>query len=233
MPRQDNGNILSDALAGVQSLPSRSNPGGNNPWIISYAATPANSIGGGFSNGLNQNAVPVLLGFGEQANAVSPQPDLVTPQPVEFIDGLPFQITLSGTIQPNRFGKTFKLYLYLVQGSFTPGNAAYYGAPIQLGLFLVTLPLQSSLCAFSNYFLNIDCMWDAQSLQLVGSYQGNVAGNLIAATSFSQSNCRAPLFGLGVNMASIQVSSVPDIVTLSKFYAVGNINLTPSATAAS
>ena len=158
MSRPDNSNILVDALSSINTgainttsgvTPAGTaalvNPGGNNPWVFSYPASA--SLGGSFvgQGGHNPNSAPIYLGFGEQANAVSPQPDLITPQPVQFIDGVPFQVIIAGNVKPNKFGKTLRLYLYLVQGSFESSDLpAYYGAPIQLGLFSAVLPVQAS-----------------------------------------------------------------------------------------
>jgi hypothetical protein len=218
-----NASTLVDALrtSGLASETSitLNNPGGNNPWLFTWPA------------GLTANAgapvalsVPVVQGEGPQAAELLSGGAQSTDQ-IWYADRAVFRVRAVGRVLPNAFSKTLKLYLFAGNG-ITAGTGLV--PDLQLGFASATLPASSS--AYSNWWIYADCLWDSSSLQLNGTFEGQIAGTVIAKTGFSVNNPSAwaaqqapgsynPLsFVVGVNLAS-SANANPDQVTLDEFTA--------------
>ncbi len=195
------------------------NPGGNNPWLFLY-----NPVG-------SQGGLPVVLEVPTTAaNAIdvanSAGDALAGNKGEWYADGRSFQGRVVGTVAPNAFGKTFKLYLFAGNGL---QNSAGAVADQQLASFSVTLPATGS-GALSNWYLKFECIWDSASLQLTGVASGQIAGQAISSVTFSiynpslfaqQQAAGAYLnipFVIGANINST-ANATPDTVTLIEFTA--------------
>lgn len=218
-----NSNTLVDALrnAGVpQETPLvLTNPGGNNPWLFTLPASFASNGGQPVvlevptvaANGIEQG----LLSGGADNNITT-----------WYADTNVFVVRAIGRVAPNAFGKTLKLYMFA-------GNGLGSGSPgalqdTQIGIASATLPATGQPAAYSNWFLEAKCLWDAPSLTLTGLFSGLVAGVNIAATAFSVYNPSSwqaqaapgaylPLpFVIGANLSS-SANATPDTVSLFEF----------------
>ena len=193
------------------------NPGGSNPWLFLY--NPVGSQGGlpvvAEVPTTAANAIDVAALTGEA---------LAGNKGEWYADGRGFTLRCVGTVAPNAFGKTFKLYLFAGNGL---QNSAGAVADQMLAEFSVTLPASGS-GAFSNWTLKAECLWDSASLQLTGVVSGQIAGQAISSVTFSvynpslfaaQQAAGAYLnipFVLGANLNST-ANATPDTVTLIEF----------------
>lgn len=220
-----NSNTIVDAFrtAGVATDQALvlNNPGGSNPWLFTL---PASAVA-------NAGAPCILEVPTTAANGVMNGPQvgigLAQANNPWYADGNAFIVRAIGRIQPNTFGKTFKLYLFA--GNGTDGSAGALGEK-QIGFVSVTLPAQSTNVAYTNYDVEAKCLWDSQSLQLTGAFSGFVAGTLITSAAFSVVNpsgwvaqqaagaYNALPFVIGVNLTST-AAGTPDVVTLEEFTA--------------
>ena len=220
-----NANTLANALvnAGVAAdTPlSLSNPGGNNPWLFtvpaSYAANAGNPVTldvpcvageAAFTNFLNGTALP-----GKQ---------------MWYADGRAFLVRACGTVQPNVYSKTLKLFLFVGNG-LNSGVAGQEADELLLQTS-TTLPAQATNSAYANWYIEAKCLWDSASLTLNGVASGMVAGTAISASAFSIVNptqwvaqqaagSYKPIsFVIGANLNSSANPSA-DVVQLNEFTA--------------
>lgn len=221
-----NANTFVDALrtAGLalETPPSLSNPGGNNPTLFTWPA--------GTGVGATNAGAPVVLSVpvvqGEAVNIGSLAGSAVPESQLWYGDKSMFRVRALGRVQPNATGKTLKIYLFT--GNGLPDSAS--GAIGDKEVGLLSAVVTPSGGAFSNWFLEATCLWDSNSLQLTGTLKGCVAGTLIAETGFSIFNPSAfaaqqaagsynPIdFVIGANIASTANPNA-DVVTLDEFSA--------------
>lgn len=151
------------------------NPGGNNPTLFSWPA--------GFQ--FNAGAPVVLEVPTVSANAVemSAQAGEGDSQGIWTADGHLFTVRVVGSVQPNNFGKTLKLYLFT--GNGLPDSAAGAVGDKLLGQGSAVLPVASSKAAFANWYIQATCLWESASLYMNGYFSGQIAGTLLPLTAFS------------------------------------------------
>jgi hypothetical protein len=220
-----NADTIVDALrnAGVptETPLTLNNPGGNNPWLFTLPASFA-------SNGGQPVVLEVPNVIGEAINVPSSLAGIPDSNGLWYADGNMFIVRAIGRVAPNSFAKTLKLYLFAGNGLQTPNAGALQDN--QIGFGTVTLPLQASNDAYSNWYLEAKCLWDLPSLTLNGVFSGQCGNNLFTATAFSIYNpsayaaqqgagSYAPLsFVVGANLNST-ASTVADTVQLIEFVA--------------
>lgn len=223
-----NTNTIVDALreAGLpQETPLvLSNPGGNNPWLFTLPATSVSNAGAPCvlevpSTTANGVTLPGLL-----SGVGSAVPD----QAQWNADRNMFLVRAVGRVQPNATAKTLKLYVFA--GNGIPTGSAGALQDFEIGLVSATLPTAPTGGAFSNWFIEVRCLWDSASLQLTGSYKGSINGTLVAETGFVVYNPSAWAaqqaagaynnlpFVIGANIAST-ANANPDLVYLDEFTA--------------
>lgn len=219
-----NANTLVDALrtAGLatETAPVLNNPGGNNPWLFTWPAGSAANAGAPVAL-----SIPVVQGEGPQAAERLSGGAQSTDQ-VWYADRAMFLVRILGRVQPNATGKTLKLYLFAGNGLPDSATGAIGDKQVAFGSATVT-PTGG---AYSNFWLEVRCLWDSNSLQLTGTYEGEIAGTLISKTAFAVYDPTAfkaqqapgsynPLsFVVAVNVNST-ANSVSDLVYLDEFTA--------------
>lgn len=215
-----NANTILNAL--INNSPANApsvltNPGGNNPWLFTY-----NPVG-------SQGGIPVVAEVPTTANNAIDIGYLSGTatggnKGQWYCDGRGFIVRAMGTVAPNAFGKTLKLYFFAGNGL---QNSAGAVADQLLAQFSTTLPSSGS-SAFSNWTLKAECTWDSASLVLTGVVSGQIAGQSISSVTFSVYNpslftqqqaagSYLPIpFVLGANLNST-TNSQADTVTLNEF----------------
>jgi hypothetical protein len=220
-----NANTIVDALrnAGVPTDQNvtLTNPGGNSPTLFTLPA----------SNVANAGAPVVLEVPSVAANGVTngllSGNALSAPNNPWYADGNVFIIRAVGRVQPNATGKTLKLYLFAGNGLSQTASA---GAIQDFEIGLLSAVVTPTGGAFSNWEVEAKCLWDSQSLQLQGTFEGRIAGTFVGPTAFAVYNPSAWAaqqaagaynnlpFVLGANIASTANPS-NDLVILEEFTA--------------
>lgn len=217
-----NVNTIADALQGGGNPPDSqvtlTNPGGNNPWLFTWPATAQANAG-----------VPVVLEVPSvQANGVllGTLAGAANSDRLWCADGNAFVVRAVGKVQPVATGKTLKLYLFAGSGEPQSGLPDFQIGPVQS--FALGTPTGG---AFSNFWLEARCVWDAASLQLTGTIKSQCAGVLSAEAAFSVYNPSGWLaqqaagaynnlpFVLGANLASTANNPSNDLVILTEYSA--------------
>lgn len=219
-----NASTIVDALrtSGIatETAPVLTNPGGNNPWLFVWPA--GNTANAGAPVVLS---IPVVQGESPVAAEQLAGGNQATDQEW-YGDRAMFLVRIVGRVQPNATAKTLKLYVF--SGNGLPDSAA--GAIGDKQVAFGSASISPTGGAFSNFFLEIRCLWDSSSLQLTGTYEGQIAGSLISKTAFAVYDPTAyklqqaagsynPLdFVVAANVNST-ANAVADLVILDEFTA--------------
>jgi hypothetical protein len=221
-----NANTIISALklAGIASdTPlTLTNPGGNNPWLFV-------SPGGFASNAGAPVALTVPVVQAEGVVMADPQAGInESGDNLWYADKNKFLVRAVGRVQPNSYAKTLRLYLFT--GNGLGSGVAGASADVQIGFGSAVLAASSTGVAYTNWWLEAVCLWNVESLQMTGYFEGQIGGTLITRTGFAVNNpsnwaaqqaaaSYNPLsFVVGANIASTLVGG-SDLVVLDEFTA--------------